>query len=170
MTVVDTAGERSGAGTVEQRGFELGRTRAADADVVVHVVGPHDPMPTPTPKLVLVASKSDLRWNPPTPALRTSAVSGEGIDALRRRIIEQVGLADDVEAGSAVLLTERQRAAAASARARFEAAHACVVAGAPLEIVALEARAGADVLATLEGDRVGEAVLDQLFARFCIGK
>jgi tRNA modification GTPase len=97
-------------------------------------------------------------------------VTGEGIDALRAAIVAEVGLADDAEAGSAVLLTERQRAAAAQARTSFSAARAGLAADAPLEVVALEVRTGATALAALEGEQVGEEVLDALFRRFCIGK
>jgi tRNA modification GTPase len=170
VTLVDTAGERSGAAAVEQRGIELGRRRAAASDVVVRVVGPGDPVPSPGPRELAVASKVDQGWAPAPGLVRTSALRGEGIAALREAIIARVGLADDAEAGSPVLLTERQRAAAAAAGAGFTAAREALGAGRPLEVVALETRTGAGALAALEGEQVGEEVLDQLFARFCIGK
>jgi tRNA U34 5-carboxymethylaminomethyl modifying GTPase MnmE/TrmE len=81
--------------------------------------------------------------------LRSSAITGEGIAELRRAIIARLGLADDAEAGSAVILTERQRAAAAAAAVAFDAAVSALAAHAALEVVALEARAGAAALATL---------------------
>ena len=167
--MIDTAGERAGVGAVEQRGIELGQERAARADVVVRVLGPDD-APVAGARELAVASKLDLGWTPALPVLSTSAVTGAGIDDLRRAIIARVGLADDVEAGSAVVLTERQRAAAAAAASGFSAALVALDAGSPLEVVALEGRAGANALAALEGTDVGEDVLDQLFARFCIGK
>ncbi len=170
VTLIDTAGERDGAAAVEQRGIELGRRRAASADLVVRVVGPGEVVPPASPRDLIVASKLDLGWAPAGVSCRTSAVTGAGIEALRQAIIAHVGLADDVEAGSVVLLTERQRAAAAAARGSFDAARAVLLASSPLELAALEVRSGANALATLEGEQVGEEVLDQLFARFCIGK
>jgi tRNA U34 5-carboxymethylaminomethyl modifying GTPase MnmE/TrmE len=38
------------------------------------------------------------------------------------------------------------------------------------EVVALELRKGAQALAQLRGVEVGDRVLDEVFARFCIGK
>ena len=175
VTLVDTAGERDAAAEVERRGIDLGRARAAAADLRLRVVGPDDEGTARAPgaegvRELRVASKVDLGWAPPPTLLPTSAVTGSGVEALRAAIIAEVGLADDAEAGSAVLLTERQRAAAAAARTAFDAARTGLASGAPLEVVALDARSGATALAALEGEAVGEEVLDALFRRFCIGK
>jgi len=196
VTLVDTAGERDAAAEVERRGIDLGRERAAAADLRLRVIGPGDDVASSSGGgggddvasssgggggddvasssggggELRVASKTDLGWSPSAELLATSAVSGAGIETLRAAIVAAVGLADDVEAGSAVLLTERQRAAAAAARASFATARTGFAAGAPLEVVALDVRAGATALASLEGDQVGEDVLDALFRRFCIGK
>lgn len=169
VTLIDTAGERDAVG-VERRGIELGRRRAASADLVLHLHGPDDPIAPPAPRTILVATKTDLPWAAPAGRIHTSTVTGAGIDELRAAVLRELGLADDPEAGSAVILTERQRAAASAAMDGFRAAHAAMAAEAPLEVVALEARAGAAALAALQGDEVGEDVRDALFARFCIGK
>jgi tRNA modification GTPase len=169
VTIIDTAGERDDVGAVERRGIELGKQRAESADVIVRVIAPESSGHAGARDL-LVASKVDLGWSPAAGALPTSAVTGEGIDELRGMILANVGLADDVEAGSAVVLTERQRAAAANAVAGFDAAVAALDGGMPVEVVALETRSGANALAAIEGDEVGEDVLDALFAKFCIGK
>jgi tRNA modification GTPase len=69
-----------------------------------------------------------------------------------------------------VLLTARQRDAAARAQQALAAAAELIDAARPLELAAVEARAGLVALAALAGEGVGEDVLDALFARFCIGK
>ncbi len=182
VTLVDTAGERAAAAGLEERGIALGRRRAARADVVVRVVGPDDvgegggevvggeARGEAVGDELRVASKVDLGWGPGPALLPTSAVTGAGVAELRRAIVARVGLAEDVEAGSAVLLTERQRAAAATARAAADAGAGALRAGRPLELAALDVRAAATALAALEGESVGEEILDELFARFCIGK
>jgi tRNA modification GTPase len=178
VTLVDTAGERDAAAEVERRGIDLGRARASSADLRLRVIGPGGPGDAlgdaaadgTRVREVLVASKVDLAWSPPAGLLRSSALTGEGIEALRAAIVAEVGLADDAEAGSAVLLTERQRSAAAAARTGFGTARSGLAAGAPLEVVAFDARSGANALAALAGEEVGEDVLDALFRRFCIGK
>jgi len=56
------------------------------------------------------------------------------------------------------------------ARDALGAAVAARAAGAVSEVVALELRQAAAALAQLRGTEVGERVLDEVFARFCIGK
>jgi tRNA modification GTPase len=174
VTLIDTAGERPASATLERRGIELGRKRAEAADIILRVVGPDaPPLPSPDPRELRVASKLDLAWSPPPSiALQTSTVTGLGLSAVRRAILRHAGLADDPEAGSAVILTERQRAAAATAATHFLAAHAHLSDPLfPLELLALDTRTALTALATLTGDDPPtEDVLTALFARFCIGK
>jgi tRNA modification GTPase len=42
--------------------------------------------------------------------------------------------------------------------------------GAPLEIVALELKSGADALGEITGQVTNEDVLDSIFSQFCLGK
>ena len=169
VTLVDTAGLRDDGSAMEQAGRALGARRAASADVVLAVVAPGDHTPLVDARTVLVASKVDLGGSVPSGAIATSAVTGGGLADLRRAVLARVGIVDDVEAGGVVLLGERQRAAAAAAAAGFAAAAALDVTAAA-ELRALELRAGLTALASLAGDRIGDEVLDALFARFCIGK
>lgn len=180
VTLVDTAGWRAeggpGAGSLEARGIALGTDRAAECDVIVAVYGPDDPVGADVgsaaggPPTIAVASKSDLGRAVPAGHVATSAIDGSGLAALRSAILARAGLADDPEAGSAVLLTERQRASAASASAALSAAAELLAGALPLELAAVEARTGLAALAALAGEQVGEDVLDRLFATFCIGK
>lgn len=171
VTLIDTAGWRDATGDLEARGIELGRARAAEADVVVEVIAPGEEARALGPRSIGVASKADLGGAVPEGWLATSAVTQAGLEALRARIVAFAGLADDVEAGSAVLLTARQ-GAAAEAAARGLAAAATLLGdpAQPLELAAVEARGALDALGALVGETVGEDVLDRLFARFCIGK
>jgi tRNA modification GTPase len=169
VTLVDTAGLRDGGLALEVAGRELGQRRAAEADVVLAIVGPGDGAPAVDARTIVVASKCDLGGVMPAGALPTSAMTGAGLEALRAAVLARVGVVDDVESGSAVVLSERQRAAAVEAAARFAAAAELPAAIVP-EVRALELRAGAVALAALVGEQVGEDVLDALFARFCIGK
>ena len=69
------------------------------------------------------------------------------------------------------MTTARQQALAAAARdaSRGRAARRRA-ARRPPEVVAVELRQATQALAQLRGVEVGERVLDELFARFCIGK
>jgi tRNA modification GTPase len=144
----------------------------AAADVVVVVndgVAPWDAGARYGDRLVLVRSKIDLGGDAGT-AQATSATTGQGLDELRRRVLLVAGVADQEGSEQAFVTTARQHALAAAARDAFGAARAAREARRPPELVAMELREAVRTLAELRGVEVGERVLDEVFARFCIGK
>jgi tRNA modification GTPase len=172
VTLIDTAGLRSTDDPVEQRGIALGESRVASADVVVVVndgEAPWDDGARYRERLVLVRSKSDLGGDA-REALRTSAATGEGLAELRRRVLAVAGVADQEGSEQAFVTTARQQALVVAARDAFGAALAARADRRPPEVVAVELREAARTLAQLRGVEVGERVLDEVFARFCIGK
>jgi tRNA modification GTPase len=173
VTLIDTAGQRDTADPVERRGIALGEERVATAEVVVVVndgVAPWDRGERYGARGVVVRSKADLAPPAAAEALATSAATGQGLDELRRRILEVAGVADREGAEHAVVTTARQHALAAGARDAFAAGLELWRARRPLELVAVELRQAARSLAQLRGVEVGDRVLDEVFARFCIGK
>ena len=173
VTLIDTAGRRDTSDPIEQRGIALGEERVATADVVVVVndgVFAWDRGERYGARALVVRSKSDLGALGPEPALATSAATGQGLDELRRRILEVAGVADREGSEPAFVTTARQHAMATAARDAFAAGHSLWLARRPLELVAVELRQGSRSLAQLRGVEVGDRVLDEVFARFCIGK
>jgi tRNA modification GTPase len=172
VTLIDTAGLRTTDDPVEQRGIALGEARVASADVVVVVndgAGAWDSGERFGGRAVAVRSKADLGGGSGR-GLATSAVTGEGLDELRRQVLAVAGVADQEGSEQAFVTTARQQALAAGARDGFAAAVAARSAGRPAELVAVELREAARALAQLRGVEVGDRVLDEVFARFCIGK
>lgn len=176
VTIVDTAGTRSTPDAIEARGIELGERRVASADVVVVVNDGAHPWDEGTrfgARSLVIRSKSDLAApSSPTPAsvLATSATTGAGLDELKRQVLALAGVADREGAEDAFITTARQQAMAAAARDAFTAALTAWRAHAVPEVIALELRSGLQALAQLRGVEVGDRVLDEVFARFCIGK
>ena len=172
VTLVDTAGLRDAADPVEARGIELGEKRVEAADVVVVVndgCAPWNDGARYAERAVVVRSKADLGPDQ-RPALATSAVTGLGLEELKHRVIALAGVAAREGSEDAFVTTERQHAVMAGARDALDAAVAARTSGLVSEIVALELRQAAAALAQLRGNEVGERVLDEVFARFCIGK
>jgi tRNA modification GTPase len=172
VTLVDTAGLRDTADEIEKRGIALGEERVASADVVVVVndgTAPWDDGARYADRAVVVHSKADLSPSP-APALETSSRTGVGLDDLRARVLEVAGVADREGAEQPFVTTARQQSLAAAARSAFAAGGEALAARQPPEIVAIELRAATQALAQLRGLEVGDRVLDEVFARFCIGK
>ncbi len=72
--------------------------------------------------------------------------------------------------GGAMVTSERQRSLVVKAASGFGRASSGALSGQPEEVLAVDVREGVEALAEVLGERVGDEMLDALFARFCIGK
>jgi tRNA modification GTPase len=105
---------------------------------------------------------------PPPADLSLSALSGEGLAALEAALLRCCG-AGPLE-GLQVALNQRQRDLAAAAAASLERALAAADQQLPWDFWTIDLRAAVRSLGEITGEEVSEAVLDRVFARFCIGK
>jgi tRNA modification GTPase len=177
--LVDVAGVREDAAgaplhPVERAGIERARAEVARADVVVSLAPPGAAfLPVPDGvAAVRVRSKADLGVDDGAATgvdVIVSAATGAGLDALRTRVAQALGLqgVDDVEA---VVQTARQERALQDALAGVVAAADAFAAGHPDEITCSELRRAARALDAVLGRDVSVDVLDLVFSRFCIGK
>jgi tRNA modification GTPase len=175
VTLIDTAGTRDAAAPIEAHGIALGERRVAEADVVVVLndgIAPWNDGTAYGERALVVRSKADLAalgsW--PVGALATSAQTHAGLDELRARCLAIAGVAAREGSEDALVTTERQHALAVAARDALEASRRGWHDELAPELVALELRQASAALAQLRGVEVGDRVLDEVFARFCIGK
>jgi len=172
VTIIDTAGLRDTSDAIEARGIELGERRVASADVVLVIndnTSPWNDGARYGERALVIRSKSDLGGDTHD-ALATSATTGAGLDELRTRVLAIAGVTNREGNEDALVTTARQQAMAAAARDAFAAAQTAWRTQRPGEVTALEIRHGVHALAQLRGIEVGDRVLDEVFARFCIGK
>ncbi len=168
LTVLDTAGLRDAGEEVEAAGIARARQRAESADVRVFLVADREEVrslgvPRREGDLVLLA-KGDLDPGPG----RVSGLTGYGIEAMLAELAERLG---GRVAGAGAIGHVRQRDAVAEAVAALRGGHSEIVAGEPrLELVAEDVRSALRSLDFLMGRVDVEAVLDVIFARFCLGK
>jgi tRNA modification GTPase len=102
-------------------------------------------------------------------ALTLSARTGEGLDALRHRLLELAGW----QAGSEGVFIARARHLEALRATRAHMGEALALAAradAALDLLAEELRLAHDALGTITGAFDTEALLGEIFGRFCIGK
>jgi tRNA modification GTPase len=177
VTLLDTAGERVTDDPVEVMGQALARELVAEADLLLVVLRARSgPDPLAAELLARTADRPRLVvWNgvdtddtpAPPGALATSARTGDGVAALATAVVSALG--GDQPSGELLLASARQRdRLLAVAHALGEALEGFGVAG-----PAVAAERVTAALAELEafgGTGAREAVLDAVFARFCIGK
>lgn len=150
------------------------------ADLVLYVVdatrgfapGEEASLPAGTATLV-VWNKMDLpeaRRAPKLedrPAIAISALTGDGMPALREQLKAAAGYQSESGAWSA---RRRHLDALARAQSLFEVAEARLGERASFELVAEELRQAHQALGEITGEVSSDALLGAVFATFCIGK
>lgn len=98
-----------------------------------------------------------------------SAEKGEGLEELSTAVARVTGVAG-LNAAEPLLATERQRDCAARALACVLEALGALEAGMALDAAAVSVDGAIAAILELTGERTTDAVVDQVFARFCVGK
>lgn len=104
VELIDTAGLRCTADSLEGEGIALGQAAAAAADLRVWVVDVTQPVRSPAGEFLVVANKCDLTLAPADVPLSVSAATGAGVPGLIGAIVAR--MSPDVPAGAAVPFTE----------------------------------------------------------------
>ena len=172
VRLVDTAGLRDAASAVEREGVSRAKDLASRADLVIRCVCAGSPAPEVPERELLLFTKSDLApgFSPPPGALAASALSGEGLDALRGEIARRVG-ADEASMPE-VAVSERHAALLREAASEIDGARELWRAGGEDAAVpaASRLRAATEALDRITGRVWNDDLLDAVFGRFCIGK
>lgn len=166
VTMLDTAGLRQTDDAIEQLGIMRARARAEGADLRVFLMD-EDGLPEgmiPVPGDIVVRGKADLGASGPA----VSGLTGEGVQELVDQISAELS---GRAVGSGTLTRERHRLALMRGVEALEAARIELSKSAVrTEIAAEDIRAAIRALDALVGGIDVEAVLDEVFSRFCIGK
>ena len=191
-------GEPDSLEEAEQLGIRRSREALAEAALVLVVLDSTEPLNDEERRLLaalegrsalVAANKSDLignraraggRENDPAnsvrsapnagglPVLFTSALTGEGIPALRERILALATGGAAAEPGMLTSLRHQQAIAAALA-ALSDAAQANVT-SIPHEMILLDLYRALSALDSLTGQTTSDEILNLIFSTFCIGK
>lgn len=185
--LVDTAGLRETDDTVERIGIERTRSAIADADVVLVVLdaavstaGDDEPLLRATDGLrrVVAVNKTDLAPAPAwlaaapagAPVVAVSALTGEGLDALRATVLELVGGRSGAEQGDILITNARHHALLRGAAAHLESAAGALEAGFGEEVALVGLHGCLRDLGELTGETALDDILNRIFSTFCIGK
>ena len=184
LNLCDTAGLHDTGDPVERIGVERAKKALAEADVRALVLDSASPL-TEEDKAALfglapqmiVLSKGDLAQRltaadvraafGDVPMVTVCATRGEGMEALRDALTAFVP-ADGAE--SSALSQARHVEAAGRARAALCDAVTAIEDGMPLDVAAVDLSAALDAMGEITGETMSERVIDEVFAKFCVGK
>ena len=188
VTVVDTAGLRDTQDEVERMGIARTWAEVEKADVVLHLQDAREvalshqaselsaeileKLPPGVPRLVLM-NKCDLLAgvlpDNTEGQIWLSAKGGQGIAALRQRLLEIAGWQPAGESG--FIARERHLIALRGAREHVQLAQTHAEHNADhLELFAEELRLAQNLLSEITGEFTPDDLLGVIFSRFCIGK
>ena len=189
LKIVDTAGIRETSDLVEKIGVERAQEIMQRADLVLLVLDASAPLSAEDrqvlemlqqQQVIVLINKTDLPVQLELDevmarmagrrVLRISVLEGTGLDELEQAIVDMVYAGETTPSDSAFVSNVRHVAALRHARQRLADALATISAGMPPDFVIVDLRAAWEKLGEITGETVGDDIIDQIFARFCIGK
>ncbi len=190
VRLMDTAGLRRPADSVEREGVRRAKERVADADFVLIMIDGSRALDADDremfeeikgKKKVVVINKKDLPLKisaeevqglfPKDPVVSISALRNDGIDDVKKAIYASL-VCREVRATPEHLVVANIRHKSALIQMRDNISNAArgLEEGTSLEFIAFEIRSALEALGELVGETATEEVLNRIFEKFCIGK
>ncbi len=186
LRLSDTAGIRETDDTVEALGVERSRRRLESAALILAVFDASRPLSAddlslieqlPAHGTIALLNKQDLAKQIDDKTIKEKfaytvelqAVNGAGLEELTAAIHAVTGI-DRLNDAEPVLATERQRYCVCRAAESVTEALAALQSGMTLDAVSVSVDGAIGAVLELTGERATEAVVDGIFARFCVGK
>jgi tRNA modification GTPase len=181
VKLVDTAGIRQALDEAESIGIRKSMEALADADLVLVVIDVSQQVTKEDEELiaqastrtaVVVENKSDLASQlliRPR-AVRTSAVTGEGIPELRSEILRHIAGENGLSGETGFLTTVRHRELVREALTALDKARNAVISRIPHEMLLIDLYSSLRPLDEITGATSNDDILNLIFSTFCIGK
>lgn len=186
LCLADTAGIHHTNDPVESIGVDRAKDRMKTAELVFAVFDSSRELSAEDKTLmedlqgiptVAIVNKSDLPFVADLDEIERkfnhivflSALSGDGLKQLEEAVAQVLQTAK-LNPADGILTTERQRDAAQQAKQALEEAVYALESGMTLDAVTVSIEGAVSALLELTGERATEAVVDSVFAQFCVGK
>jgi tRNA modification GTPase len=188
VRLLDTAGVREATDIVEREGVRRSHEALSRAELVIAVLdGSMDLQEEDRTlferaagkSLVIVLNKSDLPANKldakdidvaAARIVRTSAITGTGLEELRDAIRDAV-LKSGLDPAEGIVLTHlRHQSALTHAKESLQHVRFSIEQHMPAEFIAMDLRAAVNAVGEIIGETTVDDVLARIFSGFCIGK
>ena len=185
--IIDTAGLRETNDIVEQKGIERTHAAIKTANMVIRLVDSSQQQPDindqasnyiPTGKpQITVFNKIDLlnenakiENEKNSIEIHLSAKTGEGIELLRKKILEIAGWQFNLGGEGLFMARQRHLEALKQAQIHLDNAQKFTQNEYQLELLAEELRLSQSALSSITGQFTADDLLGEIFSHFCIGK
>jgi tRNA modification GTPase len=190
LKLVDTAGIRKALDEAESIGIRKSMEALADADLVLVVLDASQAVTAEDSELlgqvenrsvIVVENKCDLKAAKNATShqaedkrgrqiVPTSALTGEGVAALRQEILKHVGGETGAQGESGFLTNIRHAELIQHSLTALDAANKAVAGKVPHEMLLMDLYNALRALDQITGATTTEDILNLIFSRFCIGK
>ena len=189
LKLIDTAGIRNAKDEVEKIGIEKSKKLAEDADLIIAILDSSKELSeedleilniAKNKKTIVILNKVDLeqKIKPENPKLeffnkniiKLSAKNKTGLELLYEKIttmfnLNEINLENDV-----VITNERHKNLISKAIENLNKAEKVLKDGMPVDIISISLKDALSNLGAITGEEAGEEIIDEIFARFCLGK
>ncbi len=171
FNLIDTAGLRERADEIEAIGIQKAKKILASADVIVYVTDGEDGLPeidTEDKRVIKIFNKCDVAA-PQSEIydLAVSAKTGEGLKELEALLLKKADMGNSLD--GAFIIEERHYAALCRASVCLDNA-VNAIGIYPLDIISLDIKDAWSALGEITGETANEDIINQVFAKFCVGK
>jgi len=189
LKLTDTAGIHETDDVIEVESIDRTKAHLDQADMILMVLDGSDILTDDDRHLIslvadkrtiIVVNKTDLPQMlekdklasiaPNTPIACVSTVDESGLHDLKSAIREMVLHRNSVQADPVFVTKVWQKNAIRKAMESLQYAQESIQVGMPTELIAVDLRGALNSLGEITGENASQEILDQIFARFCIGK
>ena len=173
----DTAGIRETADDIEKLGIERSEKILKSADIALVVIDSSETLTNEDEKIlksvedkesIIVYNKCDISGKIQEKALTISAKTGDGIEKLKEELYKKV-FTNGIDLNSQYIAEERHYYSLKKAK-ELLIEGISNVGKVPLDLIAEDIKSVWLSLGEITGKTASEEILDEIFAKFCVGK
>jgi len=189
LHLIDTAGIRETDDTVEKIGVERSRKALQEADLILYMLNYNDVLTKEDEQLfeliddleyIVIINKADLTQKLDTekvkslagdhPVIETAIIDERGVNQLEQAIADRF-LSGELEMNDMSYISNvRHIQLLKEAKQALQEAEEGLEMGVPIDMVQIDVTRTWELLGEIIGDTASDALIDQLFSQFCLGK
>ena len=189
VKLIDTAGIRSTEDIIEKIGIEKSREALNQADLVIFVLDGSREISREdreiaegirNKKTLILVNKADLtqivtesqikQWMPESRVILTSMESGEGVKEVEDLIYDMVFEGQVTQENRLLITNVRHADLMKQAKEEIQMALSMCRRGEALDFLEVNVRQCFEALGEIIGETVSDTIIEEVFARFCLGK